>query len=148
MSMHYGAVYGYGIAVDGLGDRIVSDKFVKFAKEKGLWLDEYDDRIDSDYIDSTLILDCLETYYMSLEEMFADVDETGLLDYDSGMENGGYLLYYPSYPWSNNCWTLAKPPETREQVDDAIVKAIQKLTDLTEDEIESRIGYISDAYYG
>ena len=143
MSTRYGAVYGYGIPVDGLGDRIVPEKFRDFAIENGLWLDKYDEEIEEHGFDSTIIVECLQFEYMSLEELFASLDDSGFLDYDNGIENGGYLLYYPSYPWSTG-----RRAESREQVDTAIINAIQRLTDMTDDEIRSKICYISDAYYG
>ena len=38
MSSSYGVVYGYGIPVDGLGDRVVPEKFIKFCRERACGL--------------------------------------------------------------------------------------------------------------
>ncbi len=142
MSSSYGVVYGYGIPVDGLGDRVVPEKFIKFCREKGIWFDEDDRIIEEDGFDSTIIVDCLSGSYTSVEEVFADLDDTGLLDYDNGEMWGGYLLYYPTYPWNKG----VRVAESKEQVENAIIKAVQKLTDLTDDEIKDKIKYIEDYY--
>ena len=133
--MQYYCIIGYGINVTEIRDRIVPEKWEAFAKEHNINLENgFIDPDDDDFL--------FETPYYNLAEIFVNCDDTHLLVEDAG-DDGSYLFYTPKYPWWQNFEMVS---ETRVQ--NAIIDAVQKLTDMSAKEIRERIDYIEDVIYG
>lgn len=70
----------------------------------------------------------------NLAEMLTHCDNTDTLTFGE-TENDCFLYYRPSMPWDH----VQNEPKSANEVHRRIVKAVQALTDLSEEEIESLI---------
>jgi len=71
----------------------------------------------------------------NLGDLLAHCDDTDSLCYGDDGESGSYLYYPPSLPWQRS----DNDPETKEEVHRRIIKAVQRITDLPDEEISSMI---------
>lgn len=90
------------------------------------------------YIEDTS-LDIEEIVSMSGYDDFADLlcqcDDTDSLTYGNDGEGGCYFYYPPSMPWHHT----KTEPKSEEEVIQRIVSAVQKITDMTYDQVRSYI---------
>ena len=72
---------------------------------------------------------------------FADVlchcDETDTLTYGDDGEGVCYFYYPPSMPWHR----VANEPDSEEEVVERIIRAVQKITDMSRSEIREPVSY-------
>ena len=130
MSWTYGVAAGYGVDVLQYRDRIDEKKFFDFIKEKGIY-DEECNEVD-DYIGNQ---------FVGYSGLFEYCDESGILSADNGDDYKEWLFVEPVFPWS-----VGKNVKTKEEAKELIIKAVQKITDLTAEEIEKDIDYFQDIY--
>lgn len=134
MSMRYYGITGYGINCKKLIDNIDKDKFVAFLKEQNKYIEGDDSIVDYVY-----------DVYDSVAEVFSNAGNPKItLDYCDS-EYGSYLYMPALLPWQLHG---NERDMTKEDVEDAVLECVSKLTNLSPDEIISRIEYIDDVYFG
>ena len=134
MSMRYYGIEGYGINCTRLIDSIDKDKLVAFLKEQNVYREGADSIVDYVYDD-----------YDSVAEVFSNAGSPKItLDYCDN-ECNSYLYIPALLPWHIRRTEMDMTPE---DVEDAILECVSKLTNLSPDEIISRIEYIDDVYLG
>lgn len=128
MSVCHWICEGIGINTDDVIGKINVKKCIKFLKEQ--LPDEEIDEKDFD-IDDFL--------YGQPFDNFGDVlchcDDTNTLTYGDNGEGEYYFFYTTSYPWERR----ENEPTSIEEVHERIIAAVQKLCDLTSDQIEKLI---------
>lgn len=73
--------------------------------------------------------------FANLADLLTFCDDTDTLTYDDDNEGSSYFYYPPSMPWE----LREDDPKTIEEVHQRIVAAVQKVTGLTADNIESMV---------
>lgn len=145
------AIRGYGIRCEDIKDNIVPEKVFSLLKEsvgkdseeKMRCLSALEDEYkNTNNFDINEIVDYFCTNYCHLAELFAVADETGNLSTDNNSDAGNSYLFCPAVlPWEAS----EQHFKTEEDVNDAIIAAVQKLTDLSAEEI---LHHIDDVYDG
>lgn len=123
MSVCYWTIWGIGLCAEDLCDSLSKEKVVAALRSKNDQEDDFDALLDS-YL----------SWGGTLAEMFCDADETGWLIYADDGDGNSYLYYTPNYPWYEE-----NPPKSRDEVEAAIVKAVQAFCNVDEAEIRKKI---------
>lgn len=136
MSMSYWMIEGVGLNADDVAPHINKEKAVRFFLEQ---LPEESDLADMIAANDYSSFDIEEYYYGNGFENLADVlchcDETDSLTFGDDGDGGAYFYYPPSMPWHHTI----NEPQSEQEVIDRIIKAVQKITDMTEEEIKKII---------
>lgn len=136
MSMSYWMIEGVGLNADDVAPHINKEKTVRFFLEQ---LPEESDLADMIAANDYSSFDIEEYYYGNGFESLADVlchcDETDSLTFGDDGAGGAYFYYPPSMPWHHT----SNEPQSEQEVIDRIIKAVQKITDMTEEEIKKII---------
>lgn len=136
MSVSYWVIEGVGINVNTIRPYLNKEKLVQFLteqlpddelviefKKKGTCCDlNIDDFLYGDPFDN-------------LADLLSHCDDSNSLTYGDDGESGAYLYYSPSLPWERT----ENEPETLEEAHRRIIKAVQRVTDLSDEEIEQMI---------
>lgn len=136
MSVSYWVIEGVGINVNTIRPYLNKEKLVQFLteqlpddelviefKKKGACCDlNIDDFLYGDPFDN-------------LADLLSHCDDSNSFTYGDDGESGAYLYYPPSFPWERT----ENEPETLEEVHRRIIKAVQRVTDLSDEEIEQMI---------
>ena len=128
MSMCHWVCEGIGINTDDVIGKINVKKCIKFLKEQlpDAEIDEKD-------------FDIYDFLYGQPFDNFGDVlchcDDTDTLTYGDNGDGEYYFFYTTSYPWERR----ENEPASIEEVHERIIAAVQKLCDLTSDQIEKLI---------
>lgn len=125
---NYWIVRGYGINASDISPSVVDkDKLISFLREK-FPNEEIDDNLDvEDYLDWF----ASGEYYDNLANLLCCCDDTGLLAWAGNGDGDWYVLYMPIYPWQIS----ESDPKTLEELQKIIVAAVQKVCNLSEEEI-------------
>lgn len=140
MSVSYWMIEGIGIDTDKIRPHLNQDKLLDLLAEQ---LPKEDDvleliqlREDTGKCPEFNIDDYL---YGQLFDNFADLlthcDDTDTITYGDDGDGGCYFYYPPSMPWE----LREDDPKTIEEVHRRIIIAVQKVTDLSETEIDELI---------
>ncbi len=136
MSVSYWMIEGIGLNVDDVAPHINKEKAVRFFLEQ---FPEESDLADMIAANDYSSFDIEEYYYGNGFENLADVlchcDDTDSLTFGDDGDGGVYFYYPPSMPWHHT----SNEPQTEQEVIDRIIKAVQKITDMTEEEIKKII---------
>lgn len=136
MSVSYWMIEGIGLNADDVAPHINKEKAVRFFLEQ---LPEESDLADMIAANDYSSFDIEEYYYGNGFENLADIlchcDDTDSLTFGDDGDGGAYFYYPPSMPWHHT----SNEPQTEQEVIDRIIKAVQKITDMTEDEIKKII---------
>lgn len=136
MSVSYWMIEGIGLNADDVAPHINKEKAVRFFLEQ---LPEESDLADMIAANNYSSFDIEEYYYGNGFENLADVlchcDDTDSLTFGDDGDGGTYFYYPPSMPWHHT----SNEPQTEQEVIDRIIKAVQKITDMTEEEIKKII---------
>lgn len=135
MSLSYWVIEGVGLKVNDI-NKLNNEKLVRKISEE-----LPDDECllgmirNNDYKDF-----CVDDYLFGYPfDNFGDIlthcDDTDTLTFGDDNEGDVYLYYPPSLPW----WRREDEPQTLEEVIDNIVNAVQKVTDLSREEIKELI---------
>ncbi len=145
------AIRGYGIRCEDFKEHLVPEKvFAVLREEKGedsASVSKEISEFEAAYraIGRFNIGEIVEHFcytYGHLGELFSLADTTGCLEIDDNPEHGRSYLYCAAMmPWEAS----NSPFQTESDVEQAIITAMQRLTDLTESEI---LDYIDDVYDG
>lgn len=136
MSVSYWMIEGVGIDVEKvkphfnnkklaqlLAEQLPDDEIVIEIMEKG----SFDNLDINDFM--------YGEPFDNLADLFLHCDDSNSLTYGDDGESGAYLYYPPSLPWERT----ENDPETLEKVHRRIIKAVQRVTDLSDEEIEQMI---------
>lgn len=136
MSMSYWIIEGIGLNVADIEPHINKEKTVRFFSEQ--LPDEMDLKNIATTGDHTSF--DMEEYYCgrgfeNLADVLCHCDDTDSLTFGNDGEDGVYFYYPPSMPWHHT----PNEPQTEQEVVDRIIKAVQKITDMTKEEVEKVI---------
>lgn len=136
MSMSYWMIEGVGLNVRDVEPHINTERMVKFFYEQLPDDEDLEDMIASgDY--SSFDMD--EYFYGNAFENLADVlchcDDTDSITFGDDGDGGVYFYYPPSMHW----YHTATEPQSEQEVIDRIVNAVQKIADMTKEEISKII---------
>lgn len=129
MSMCYWICQGIGIRTNELYSFLNKDKCVS----------EILRQLPDEQIDASNYFDIDDYFYgepfENMGDLLCHVDDTDSMTYgDNG--DGEYFFYYiPSYPWERR----ENEPESIEEVHNRIYLAVQKLCDISREEVEELI---------
>ena len=133
MSMSYWLIEGIGINVQDIEEHVNKEKMVRFFLEQ---LPNREDLMDMLNSGDYELFDAEEYCQCNGFDNFADVlchcDDTDSLTFGYDGEGASYFYYPPSMPWHRT----PNEPKSEQEVIDRIVKAVQKISDMTEEEIK------------
>lgn len=136
MSVSYWMIEGVGLNAADIESHINKEKAARFFSEQ---FPEEADLKDMVLTGDFSSFDMEEYYYGNGFENLADVlchcDDTDSLTFGDDGEGTAYFYYPPSMPWHHT----PDEPQTEQEVIDRIIKAVQKITDMTEEEIKKII---------
>lgn len=136
MSMSYWIIEGIGFNVRGIEPHINTEKAVRFFYEQ---FPDDPDLADMIAANDYASFDMEAFYYGNGFENFADVlchcDDTGSIIFGDDGDGNVYFYYPPSMPWLRT----DTEPQSEQEVVARIVNAVQKITDMSEDEIKEII---------
>lgn len=136
MSMTYWMIEGIGLNVDDVAPHINTEKAARFFYEQLPDDTDLRDMIASDNYSS---FDIEEYYYGNGFENLADVlchcDDTDSITFCDDGDGNIYFYYPPSMPWHHT----GNEPQSEQEVIARIIKAVQKIADMTEEEIKKII---------
>ena len=140
MSMSYWMIKGVGLKTDEVMPYLNKEKVAKFLLEQ-LGNESEDVEILKRMLSSGHFNELnIDDYLHGMPfENFADVltycDDTDSITYGDDGEGDYYFYYPPSMPWEMR----ETEPKTIREVHDRIIVAVQKITDLTPEEIDLMI---------
>lgn len=135
MGQHY-TIEGIGVNIDHIRYRLNKKKLIEFLIEQ-LPIGTVDDLkeiySEGEPYEGFDIDDYLYgNPYDGIEEILASCDDNEWLTYNDNGEGSHYVYFPKSYPWERARYRF---PRSVEEVKFCIVGAIQKVTDMTENEI-------------
>lgn len=136
MSVSYWMIEGVGIDVEKVKPRFNNKKLAQLLAEQ-----MPDDEIVIEIMEKGSFNDLDINDFMygepfdNLADLLSRCDDSNSLTYGDDGESGAYLYYPPSLPWERT----ENDPETLEEVHRRIIKAVQRVTDLSDEEIEQMI---------
>lgn len=139
MSMNCWLIEGIGINADDIIPYVNNKKLVKTLFDYYSNNDDLKNIIKNEsYTDFTaeqLIEDYVFIFSNSLAEFLYLCDDTDFLVFCSDGEGSTYLYYQPTMPWER----ADNEPKSVEEVHEIIINIVQKVTDLSSQEIENLI---------
>lgn len=141
MSMSYWVIDGVGMNTDKIRPYLNPKKIVRFIVEKYPGLEDLSKMVRKDDFSKF----CLDEYlhgalFESLGDMLTFCDDTDCMTYAGDDDGGDYFYYPPSMPWHR--WE--SDPQSLDDLHQRIVLAVQKVTDLSPDEI---LALVDDELY-
>lgn len=135
MSMSYWIISGIGIACYEIEPYVKRDKLFDFIRSELCKKDL--ERLFPGIEYPSLSIDEIVSMagYDDIADLLCHCDDTDSLTYGNDGEGGCYFYYPPSMPWEQT----PTEPKSVEEVIDRIVNAVQKITDMTSEQIESLI---------
>lgn len=136
MSVSYWMIEGVGIDVEKVKPHFNNEKLAQLLAEQ-----LPDDEIVIEIMEKGSFSDLDINDFMygepfdNLADLLSHCDDSNSLTYGDDGESGAYLYYPPSLPWERT----ENDPDTLEEVHRRIIKAVQRVTDLSDDEIEQMI---------
>lgn len=136
MSVSYWMIEGVGIDVEKVKPHFNNEKLAQLLAEQ-----LPDDEIVIEIMEKGSFSDLDINDFMygepfdNLADLLSHCDASNSLTYGDDGESGAYLYYPPSLPWERT----ENDPDTLEEVHRRIIKAVQRVTDLSDDEIEQMI---------
>lgn len=129
MSTCYWMCEGIGIRTNELRPYLSKEKCKSFLENEinGLSIDENECFDIDDF--------CFGEPFENLGDMLCHCDDTNTMTYGDNGDGEYYFFYAPSYPWLRT----ENEPTSIEEVKERIKDAVEKLCDLTRDEIGALI---------
>lgn len=136
MSMSYWVIEGVGLNPHDIEPHINKEKVARFFYKQFPDDEELRGMIAAnDYSSFDMEEYCYGNGFDNLADVLCHCDDTDSLTFCDDGEGTAYFYYPPSMPWHHT----ANEPQTEQEVIDRIVKAVQKITDMTEVEIKQVI---------
>lgn len=136
MSISYWMIDGIGIDTDKLRGKLDYKKVVDLLVK---WWGEDDDLLE---MQETACYDELDldsffdgAFCDNLGDFLCMCDDKKVMTYGDNGDGGVYFYYPPSMPWQRG----PNEPKSIDEVHQCIIKAVQCVTNLTEDDIEVMI---------
>ena len=131
----YGII-GYGIDVDRVAREIDKEKLIAFLKEQGIYEEGRDTAFDYAFDD-----------FDNMAHLFRSAGSGNWVeDLTCDCNDSSSYLYYPAIlPWQIRDFERNLK---KEDIEDAIISCVSKLTNLTPEQILGYIGYVDDIYWG
>lgn len=136
MSVSYWMIEGVGIDVEKVKPHFNNEKLAQLLAEQ-----LPDDEIVIEIMEKGSFSDLDINDFMygepfdNLADLLSHCDDSNSLTYGDDGESGAYLYYPPSLPWERT----ENDPDTLEEVHRRIIKAVQRVTDLSDEEIDQMI---------
>ena len=128
MSMEYWVIQGVGLCAE--------DVQLSETKLRAFLLEQFRD--DTDTIEEINSMDTIDLNrflygepYSNLGELLTVCDDTGTMTYDDNGDCYSYFLFAPRMPWEFKNGT----PMTIDQCHDIIVRAVQRVSDMSREQI-------------
>lgn len=135
MSVSYWMIEGIGLIANDIAHRIDRAKAAKFLHE------QFPERQDADEVcrSKDFGADAICDYggFDNFADVLCHCDETDTLTYGDDGEGVCYFYYPPSMPWHR----VANEPDSEEEVVKRIIRAVQKITDMSRSEIREQINF-------
>lgn len=128
MSMSNWVCEGIGINADDVIGSINVKQCIKFLKEQ-----LPDEEIEEEDFEITNFL--YGEPFDNFGDLLCHCDDTNTMTYGDNGNGESYFFYRPSYPWQ---W-CDREPKSLGEVHERIIAAVQKICDLTSDQIEALI---------
>lgn len=137
MSVSYWLIRGVGINANEVTDRLVNEKVVNLLAEQLPNDSSLQDMVKTGKYKNVIKDEefLCEYGFDSMADFLTHCDDTDVLTYDDDGDGGSYLYYPPSMPW----WLTPNDPKTLQETHERIEKAVQRVTDMTTEEIEKLI---------
>lgn len=136
MSMTYWMIEGIGLKVSDIKPHIDKEKAARFFYEQFPDNTELKDMVSSgDYSGFDAEEFCYSLWFDNLAHVLCRCDDTDSLTFCDDGDGSLYFYYPPSMPWERT----SNEPQSERDVIDRIVKAVQKIADMTYEEIEKLI---------
>lgn len=137
MSMTYWMIEGIGLKVSDIKPHIDKEKAARFFYEQFPDNTELGDMVISgNCSDFDMEEYCYNRLgFDNLASVLCYCDDTDSLTFCDDGDGSLYFYYPPSMPWERT----SNEPQSERDVIDRIVKAVQKITDMTYEEIEKLI---------
>lgn len=136
MSVSYWVIRGIGLNTADIEPYINKKKMVHFL------LDQFQNDMDleniittGDYTSFDIEEYCYEMGFDGLADILCYCDDTSTITCSNDGDGGAYFYYPPSMPWDH----VPNEPQTEKEVIRRIIKAVQKITDMTKEEIKNVI---------
>lgn len=135
MSMDYWIINGIGISCEDIEPYINKNKLLDFIRSQ---LSEKDLKdifpcIKDPSLSIEEIVD--RSGYDNLADLLCHCDDTDSLTYGDDGEDHCYFYYPPSMPWHHT----STEPKSEDEVAQRIVAAVQKIADMTREQIFSQV---------
>lgn len=132
MSLSFWVINGIGIDAAKIQDRFKTEKLVRFLSEQVPNDNDLKRMLESGDFSSFTLEDYLYgSWFDSVADILCHCDDTDTLTCASDGEGGEYFYYPPSMPWDH----VPNEPQSEEDVIERIVAAVQKITDMSDDQI-------------
>lgn len=137
MSKAYWIIEGIGLKASDIEPHIDKEKAVYFlCKHFPVETELGDMIISGNYSDFDMEEYCYNRLgFDNLASVLCYCDDTGSFTFRDDGEGNSYFYYPPSMPW----YRAFNEPQSERDVIDRIVKAVQKIADMTYEEIEKLI---------
>lgn len=135
MSSVYWIIQGIGINANEIESRIDEDKALKLLYEQYPNVMDLERILQNPNFCAKKIGHC--GGFENLADALCYCDDTDTLTYAGDGEGNWYFYYPPSMPWHQT----KNEPKSEEEVVARIVSAVQRLTDMSHDEIEKLIDF-------
>ncbi len=132
MSISFWLISGIGIDAEEIREEINTAKLVWFLTEQCPDDTELKTMLElGDFsafdLDDYLYGCCFD----NLADILCHCDETDTLTYGSDCDGRNFFYYPPSMPWDR----VSNEPQSKQEVIDRIIAAVQKITDLSDEQI-------------
>lgn len=141
MSMCYWMIEGVGLNADRIEPYLNKEKVVRlFLQQFNNVRDRDTARLEQmllsgDYSGFSINDHPYDVLFDNLADILTYCDDTDSITYGEDGEGSSYFYYPPSMPWEMR----ETEPKTLREVHDRIIMAVQKITDLTPNEIDAMI---------
>jgi len=134
MSMSYWIISGIGLKSESIVPFISTEKIVRLFCEQLPDDPDLADMVSSGDYSSFDVEDYLYGGgFENLSDVLCHCDDTDTITFGDDGDGGDYFYYPPSMPWHH----VENEPQSEEEVVSRIVNAVQRITDMTEEEIKN-----------
>ncbi len=145
MSTCYWMITGIGICTKKIAEHIDKKKLAHVLSEHIPDNEELLSMIKSDNYDGLNVDDYLHKKpFENLADLLCHCDDTDTITCEEDGQGNNYFYYSPSMPWHRR----ENEPQSREEVYARILAAVQKITTLSEEDVDNFIDDLSEPGWG
>lgn len=136
MSMSYWLISGIGVCSEDIDPFIDGEKAAHALLSLFPGDKELQDFIEEGEFDDFDVYEWLDGFNLDcVAELLAKLDDTEVLIYGNDGDGSSYLYYPPTMPWERR----DNEPDSVEEVHRRLIKVVQSMTNLSDEEIEKMI---------